>query len=181
MRGRVVEIGAGTGANFRHYPLEVTQVVAVEPKPRLRAHVEKAATDAPVQVEVAAGRAEQLPSEDDGFDVAVFSLVLCTFADVPGALAEARRVLKAGAETGREAALLRARRLRAARLPAGCRRRWPSHGGSSVAVATSPATPNAPSRRRASPSRTSAAFYFVINGRANPAPPSIIGTGRATT
>ncbi|MFD8652501.1 class I SAM-dependent methyltransferase [Streptomyces mirabilis] len=96
MRRRVVEIGAGTGANFRHYPLEVTQVVAVEPKPRLRAHVEKAATDAPVQVEVAAGRAEQLPSEDDGFDVAVFSLVLCTFADVPGALAEARRVLKPG-------------------------------------------------------------------------------------
>ncbi|MEU1442622.1 class I SAM-dependent methyltransferase [Streptomyces mirabilis] len=114
----MVEIGAGTGANFRHYPLEVTQV-PVEPKPRLRAHVEKAATDAPVQVEVAAGRAEKLPSEDDGFDVAVFSLVLCTFADVPGALAEARRVLKAGAETGREAALLRARRLRAARLPPG--------------------------------------------------------------
>lgn len=96
MRGRVVEIGAGTGANFRHHPLEVTQVVAVEPKPRLRAHVEKAATDAPVQVEVAAGRAEKLPSEDDGFDVAVFSPVLCTFADVPGALAEARRVLKPG-------------------------------------------------------------------------------------
>ncbi|MFE2467426.1 class I SAM-dependent methyltransferase [Streptomyces mirabilis] len=111
----MVEIGAGTGANFRHYPLEVTQVVAVEPKPRLRAHVEKAATDAPVQVEVAAGRAEKLPSEDDGFDVAVFSPVLCTFADVPGALARG----EAGAETGWEAALLRARRLRAARLPPG--------------------------------------------------------------
>ncbi|MFJ1561752.1 class I SAM-dependent methyltransferase [Streptomyces mirabilis] len=176
MHGRVVEIGAGTGANFRHCPPEVTQVVAVEPKPRLRAHAEKAATEAPVPVEVAAGRAEKLPLEDDGFDVAVFSLVLCTFADVPGALVEARRVLKPGggcSSTSTSAP--------SGPASAGCRRRRPSHGGSSVAAATSPATPNAPSRRRASPSRTSAAFYFVINGRANPVPPSITGTGRATT
>lgn len=129
MRGRVVEIGAGTGANFRHYPPEVTQVVAVEPKPRLRAHAEKAATEAPVPVEVAAARAEKLPWEDDGFDVAVFSLVLCTFADVPGALAEARRVLKpdGGCSSTSTSAP-------SGPASAGCRRRWPSHGGSSVAA-----------------------------------------------
>ncbi|WP_251076668.1 class I SAM-dependent methyltransferase [Streptomyces benahoarensis] len=94
VRGRVVEIGAGTGANFRHYPPEVERVIAVEPEPRLRALAERAVADAAAPVEVLAGQAERLPVEDGSVDVAVVSLVLCTIVDVPGALAEVSRVLR---------------------------------------------------------------------------------------
>jgi protein-L-isoaspartate O-methyltransferase len=34
--GRVVEVGAGSGANFAHYPPTVSEVVAVEPEDYLR-------------------------------------------------------------------------------------------------------------------------------------------------
>src|SRR5881397_646664 len=87
--GLVVEVGAGTGSNFRHYPSGVDRVIAVEPEPRLRAQAQRAATDAPVPVEVRAGRAEALPVADASADAVVASLVLCTIADVPKALAEA--------------------------------------------------------------------------------------------
>ena len=40
LAGRVVEVGAGNGLNFRHYPPEVTAVLAVEPESYLRARAE---------------------------------------------------------------------------------------------------------------------------------------------
>ena len=98
LAGRVVEIGAGHGVNFAHYPSAVTEVVAIEPEPRLRALAEEAAADALIPVHVMPGTAEQLPLEDGSCDAAVFSLVLCSVGDVGGAVAEARRVLRAGGE-----------------------------------------------------------------------------------
>jgi ubiquinone/menaquinone biosynthesis C-methylase UbiE len=98
LRGRVVEIGAGHGANFAHYPASVAEVVAVEPEPDLRAKASEAASSASVPVRVVAGTADALPVEDAGFDGAVFSLVLCTVPDQARALAEARRALRPGGE-----------------------------------------------------------------------------------
>jgi ubiquinone/menaquinone biosynthesis C-methylase UbiE len=98
LRGRVIEVGAGNGANFRHYPTTVREVLAVEPEPHLRASAERAAAAAPVPVTVAGGTADALPAEDAGFDAAVVSLVLCTVPDVGRALGEVRRVLRAGGE-----------------------------------------------------------------------------------
>jgi ubiquinone/menaquinone biosynthesis C-methylase UbiE len=94
LAGRVVEVGAGNGLNFAHYPPEVTRVVAVEPEPRLRAIAEIQAAKATVPVEVVDGTADRLPADDVGFDAAVASLVLCSVPDVPAALAEIRRVLR---------------------------------------------------------------------------------------
>jgi ubiquinone/menaquinone biosynthesis C-methylase UbiE len=94
----VIEIGAGNGLNFAHYPHEVDEVVAVEPEPYLRARAQEAAADAPVKVTVVDGTADQLPGADGEFDAAVASLVLCTVPDQSGALAEARRVLRPGGE-----------------------------------------------------------------------------------
>jgi hypothetical protein len=37
LTGRVVGVGAGSGLNFAHYPATVTEVVAIEPEPTLRA------------------------------------------------------------------------------------------------------------------------------------------------
>jgi len=98
LSGRVIEVGAGNGMNFSHYPDTVTEVVAVEPDNHLRALADQATARAAVPVRVVAGHATALPAEDASFDAAVTSLVLCSFPDVPAALAEIRRVLKPGGE-----------------------------------------------------------------------------------
>jgi len=98
LTGEVVEIGAGHGVNFAHYPGTVTRVLAVEPEARLREAAEAAARDAPVPVEVVDGLAGRLPASDHSFDAAVCSLVLCSIPDPHAALREARRVLRPGGE-----------------------------------------------------------------------------------
>lgn len=96
--GNVVEIGAGTGANFPHYPEGASEIVAVEPEPYLRALATTAAAGASRPVRVVDAVADELPFESASFDVAVCSLVLCSVADQPAALAELHRVLRPGGE-----------------------------------------------------------------------------------
>lgn len=98
LTGEVVEIGAGSGANFAHYPATVTRVLAVEPEPHLRKVAQDAARDAPVPVEVVDGLADRLPVDDGGADAVVCSLVLCTVPDQDKALREVRRVLAPGGQ-----------------------------------------------------------------------------------
>jgi ubiquinone/menaquinone biosynthesis C-methylase UbiE len=96
--GRVLEVGAGVGSNFAHYPAAVTEVIAVEPEPHLRDAALKAAGEAPVPVRVIDGHAGSIPCQDGEFDRAVASLVLCTVPDQPLALAELFRALRPGGE-----------------------------------------------------------------------------------
>lgn len=96
LQGRVVEIGAGNGRNFAHYPAAVREVIAVEPEPHLRRLAEEAAREAPVPITVVDGLAEGLPVDDGAVDAAVVSLVLCSVDDPSAALAEIRRVLRPG-------------------------------------------------------------------------------------
>lgn len=98
LRGRVVEVGAGNGLNFAHYPPEVAEVVAVEPEDHLRSLAEDAAARARVAMTVVDGTASALPVDDASCDAAVASLVLCTVPDQAAALAELRRVLRSGGE-----------------------------------------------------------------------------------
>ncbi|MEU4051140.1 class I SAM-dependent methyltransferase [Streptomyces olivaceus] len=98
LSGRVIEVGAGNGLNFSHYPGTVSEVVAVEPERVLRRLAVEAALRARVPVDVAPGAAEALPVKSEAFDAAVVSLVLCSVRDVPQALAELRRVLRPGSQ-----------------------------------------------------------------------------------
>lgn len=98
LAGRVVEVGAGNGLNFAHYPATVSEVIAIEPEPTLRAAAQRAARAAPVAVTVSHGTAEVLPLADGEVDGAVASLVLCSVPDQSRALAELRRVLRPGGE-----------------------------------------------------------------------------------
>lgn len=96
--GRVVEVGAGNGLNFSHYPNTVSEVVAVEPESYLRTKAELAALNAPITVRVVDGDAEHLPLEDGSVDAAVTSLVLCSVVNQAVALDEIQRVLRPGGE-----------------------------------------------------------------------------------
>jgi ubiquinone/menaquinone biosynthesis C-methylase UbiE len=98
LEGRVIEVGAGTGINFAHYPSTVNEVVAVEPEPYLRGRAAEAARTAPVAVTVVDGLADSLPDQDSSFDAGVTSLVLCSVPDQDAALAEVHRVLRPGGE-----------------------------------------------------------------------------------
>jgi ubiquinone/menaquinone biosynthesis C-methylase UbiE len=94
-RGRVLEIGVGTGLSFSHYP-PVEELVAVEPSmPMLQRARERAAGIAR-KVTLEQAPAEALPFEDDSFDTVVSLAVLCTVDDQMRALSEIRRVLHPG-------------------------------------------------------------------------------------
>ncbi|MCX4790949.1 MULTISPECIES: class I SAM-dependent methyltransferase [unclassified Streptomyces] len=95
LTGRVLEIGAGTGANLPYYT-SADSLVAVEPASEMRAKLERQAAALPLDVTVVDAWAEQLPLPDDEFDTAVCTLVLCTVVDLDAALAEIRRVLRPG-------------------------------------------------------------------------------------
>jgi SAM-dependent methyltransferase len=98
LSGRIVEVGAGHGLNFAHYPSGVTEVSAIEPEPTLRAAASEAALGAPVTVTVRDGTAESLPLAAGEADAAVASLVLCSVPDQAAALRELHRVVRPGGE-----------------------------------------------------------------------------------
>lgn len=98
LSGRVIEMGAGNGLNFAHYPSTVDEVVAVEPESYLRELAHEAATNAPLDVRVVDGLAQLLPADNAPFDAGVASLVLCSVPDQQQALAELRRVIRPGGE-----------------------------------------------------------------------------------
>ena len=87
-RGRVLEIGGGTGRNLPRYA-PGTALVAVDPNPENLGRARRRAPDVPL----VQARAEALPFRDGAFDTVVTSLVLCSVDDPPRALAELRRVL----------------------------------------------------------------------------------------
>lgn len=98
LAGRVIEVGAGNGINFGHYPDSVAQVVAAEPERHLRELAEDAARRAPVPVEVRDAVGGELPFDDASFDAGVACLVLCTVPDQQRALAELHRVIRPNGE-----------------------------------------------------------------------------------
>jgi ubiquinone/menaquinone biosynthesis C-methylase UbiE len=93
-RGRVLELGAGTGLNLELYPDAVTDLTLTEPDPHMIKQLRKRVAEENREAEVIEAPAEKLPFEDDSFDTVALTLVLCTVPNPAAALQEIKRVLK---------------------------------------------------------------------------------------
>ena len=96
--GRVLEIGAGTGLNLPCYGPAVESLTLTEPEIPMLRRLERKVGEQPPSATVLRAPAEDLPFEDDCFDVAVSTLVLCGVDDQPRSLRELRRVLRPGGQ-----------------------------------------------------------------------------------
>jgi SAM-dependent methyltransferase len=94
--GDVLEIGGGTGANLRHYGPGVTSLAITEPELPMAKRAQSRMGELAPEALFVRAPAEDLPFNDDSFDTAVSTLVLCTVDDQPRALRELRRVLRPG-------------------------------------------------------------------------------------
>lgn len=98
-RGRVIELGLGSGLNLPFYDAGLVEhVTGVEPSPELLRDAEQAARAAPFDVTLVDATAEALPAADASFDTVVVTYTLCSVTHLDQALAEARRVLRPGGE-----------------------------------------------------------------------------------
>ncbi len=92
-RGRVLEIGAGTGLNLSHYPTGVDELLLSEPVAPMANRLRRRLHDLGRKGEILEVPAERLPLPDASVDTVVSTMVLCTVGDPEGALAEINRVL----------------------------------------------------------------------------------------
>lgn len=97
VRGRVLEIGVGVGANWPFLPPGVTYT-GIDPDPFMIERARRHASEGGLTLELVQVGAENMPFEDAAFDTVFTTLTFCTVADVPRALAEVRRVLRPGGE-----------------------------------------------------------------------------------
>jgi ubiquinone/menaquinone biosynthesis C-methylase UbiE len=174
LHGRVIEVGAGSGVSFAHYPTTVAELLAVEPEPHLRAMAQEAAGGAPIAVRVVEGVADALPADDASTDAGVVTGVLCSVPDPAAALRELARVIRPGGElrffehvAARAARLARLQRALDATL-------WPRlNGGCHTARDTEAAIVAAgfaiEERER---------FSFRVTALAAPVSPRILGRAR---
>jgi len=93
-RGRVLEVGMGSGLNLPYYTSAVTQLFGLEPSAHLRRAATERAALAPCPVEFIAAGAEAIPLERASIDTVVTTWTLCSISELEAALAEIRRVLK---------------------------------------------------------------------------------------
>ncbi len=98
-RGRVLEVGVGTGLNLKYYDKsKVEEIVGLDPGVEMHPLAEKRIREAGLPVELVGVSAERIPFQDASFDTVVLTYTLCSIADPVSALKEMRRVLKPGAK-----------------------------------------------------------------------------------
>ena len=96
--GHVLEIGGGTGANLAIYGPGVESLTITEPETPMVRRLERRVREQASMAKVLRSPAEDLPFDDDTFDVAVSTLVLCGVNDQSRALRQLRRVLRPGGQ-----------------------------------------------------------------------------------
>ncbi len=95
--GHVLEIGAGTGVNFRYLPAGC-EVICIEPNVLMHDRLQDHAARSGMTVQILNSKAENLPIPDASIDFVIGTLVLCSVDDVTSVLDEIARVLKPGGQ-----------------------------------------------------------------------------------
>lgn len=93
--GAILEVGVGTGLNFRHYPSD-SRVVAVDLSEEMLRRAKARFRRDGIDVDLRLMDAQSLDLADASFDFVVATFVLCSVPDPVQGLSEMRRVLKPG-------------------------------------------------------------------------------------
>ncbi|MGE4232023.1 MAG: class I SAM-dependent methyltransferase [Bacteriovoracia bacterium] len=94
VKGNILEIGFGTGANLVYYPSFVKNITTIEPNDAMKVHRKESTP----QVNCVVGFAENLPFEGETFDTVVSTFTLCSVGNVSTVLKEINRVLRPSGE-----------------------------------------------------------------------------------
>lgn len=98
-RGRVLEVGIGSGLNLPYYDsAKVTKVWGLDPSPEMTQMARRAAASLPFEVEFIGLPGDEIPLEDNSVDTVVVTYTLCTISDTTPALRQISRVLRPGGE-----------------------------------------------------------------------------------
>ncbi|HLC32401.1 MAG TPA: class I SAM-dependent methyltransferase [Candidatus Nanoarchaeia archaeon] len=95
LKGTILEIGAGTGANLAYYSKN-SKVICLEPNPEMHSFLRKKAASLGLKINTIKGRAEAIPLRKSSVDIVVSTHVLCSVEDVKKSVNEIKRVLKKG-------------------------------------------------------------------------------------
>ena len=96
-RGRVLEIGIGSGLNLPFYnSANIDFVWGLDPSKQLQKIAEKKAGILPFNVDFIGLSGEEIPLEKNCVDTVVVTYTLCSIKDVQKALIEMNRVLRPG-------------------------------------------------------------------------------------
>ena len=98
-RGRVLEVGIGTGLNMPWYDkTRVTHITGLDPALQLHPLARERIAQSGLEVELVGLSAEQIPRLDASFDTVLVTYTLCTIPDPLAVLREMRRVLAPGGQ-----------------------------------------------------------------------------------
>jgi ubiquinone/menaquinone biosynthesis C-methylase UbiE len=94
-QGEVLEIGVGSGANFKHYDsTRVSKLYALEPNPGMVRLAEEQLRKTNLNIEFLDLPGERIPLEDNVVDTIVSTFTLCTIPGIVDAIRGIARVLK---------------------------------------------------------------------------------------
>ncbi len=97
-RGRVLEIGIGSGLNLPLYEEGVEEILGLDPAARLISMAQHAANHCKIPVTLITGSAQAIPIDRSSIDTVVTTWTLCSIPDAAAALQDMRRVLKPGGQ-----------------------------------------------------------------------------------
>lgn len=98
-RGRVLEVGIGSGLNLQFYDsTKVSKVWGLDPAPEMTRMAKRAARSVPFEVEFIGLPGDEIPLDDDSVDTVLVTYTLCTIPDTIPALRQMSRVLRPGGE-----------------------------------------------------------------------------------